>query len=264
MAIVVFFSIHYLLSIFSQTFFLHRYASHRMFTMSKVWERFFHFLTYVSQGASYLNPRAYALMHRLHHAYSDTERDPHSPTQFKNVMTMMVATKKRYDGLLNRMERIDERFKGGYPEWPLIDQLSNYRWPMLMWLAFYLAMYIGFADAAWQWLLLPIQFLMGPFHGAIVNWCGHKYGYRNFAVSDQSRNTLFFDVVCMGELFQNNHHRYCSDPNFAKRWFEIDPCFAVIRLLAFVGIIQWNKVEVPYEAEDADGELSWGAQSKEA
>ena len=29
-------------------------------------------------------------------------------------------------------------------------------------------------------LLLPVHFLMGPFHGAIVNWAGHKYGYRNF------------------------------------------------------------------------------------
>jgi len=31
---------------------------------------------------------------------------------------------------------------------------------------------------------------MGPIHGAIVNWAGHKYGYQNFDNGDRSRNTL--------------------------------------------------------------------------
>ena len=77
--IVIFFLLHWWGSVFMQTFYLHRYASHGMFTLTRGWERFFHFLTFVSQGSSFLVPRAYAWMHREHHAYSDTERDPHSP-----------------------------------------------------------------------------------------------------------------------------------------------------------------------------------------
>ena len=79
---------------------------------------------------------------------------------------------------------------------------------------------------------------MGPIHGAIVNWCGHKYGYANFDNGDNSRNTLVFDFVTMGELFQNNHHKYGSSPNFAVRWFELDPCYQVMRVLSAVGIIE--------------------------
>ena len=78
---------------------------------------------------------------------------------------------------------------------------------------------------------------MGPVHGAIVNWAGHKYGYQNFDNGDQSRNTLPFDVLTMGELFQNNHHRYATSPNFAARWFEIDPAWQVMKLLAWTGVI---------------------------
>ncbi len=73
MAIVIFFSAHWVVAAFFQSFFHHRYASHRMFTMGPRTERTFHFLTYLVQGPSYLSPRAYAVLHREHHAYSDTE-----------------------------------------------------------------------------------------------------------------------------------------------------------------------------------------------
>ena len=84
--ILTFFVGHWLSSVFCQTFFLHRYGAHRQFTMSKGWERFFHLLTYVSQGSSFLHPRAYAILHRMHHAYSDTEKDPHSPHFYSNAL----------------------------------------------------------------------------------------------------------------------------------------------------------------------------------
>jgi stearoyl-CoA desaturase (delta-9 desaturase) len=48
-----------------------------MFTMSKAWEKFFYILSWIFQGSSYLSPRAYGIMHRMHHAYADTEKDPH-------------------------------------------------------------------------------------------------------------------------------------------------------------------------------------------
>ena len=83
---------------------------------------------------------------------------------------------------------------------------------------------------------------MGPIHGAIVNWCGHRYGYRNFATNDDSRNMLVIDFLTAGELFQNNHHKLGKNPNFAVRWFEIDPAFQVMRVLGKLGIIELHAV----------------------
>jgi stearoyl-CoA desaturase (delta-9 desaturase) len=85
---------------------------------------------------------------------------------------------------------------------------------------------------------------MGPIHGAIVNWCGHKYGYSNFDNKDQSKNTTPFDFLMLGELFQNNHHKYPNSPNFAKRWFEIDPVYPFMRFLHWVRIIKLRKLSV--------------------
>ncbi|MCC6725804.1 MAG: acyl-CoA desaturase, partial [Saprospiraceae bacterium] len=84
MAILTFFLAHWFICLFFQTFFHHRYASHKMFTMNKFWERFFHLTSYMAQGSSYLIPSAYAVMHRMHHTFSDTEKDPHSPNFFKD------------------------------------------------------------------------------------------------------------------------------------------------------------------------------------
>ena len=88
---------------------------------------------------------------------------------------------------------------------------------------------------------MPVHFLMGPIHGSIVNWFGHWSGYRNFQTADESRNSLFIDVLTCGELYQNNHHRFPGDPNFAKRWFELDFSYPAIRCFARLGILQLRK-----------------------
>ena len=237
-AILTFFVAHWALSIFAQTFFHHRYGAHRMFEMSKGWEKFFHVFAFVAQGASYLEPRAYAILHREHHAYSDTQDDPHSPVWYKSLYQMMWATKIRYAGIRLRHITPEARFEGGYPYWPALDRFADSWFVRFSFGTAYTLFYFAFAPH-WAWLLLlPIHFLMGPIHGAIVNWCGHKYGYRNFASDDASRNTLPFDFLTAGELFQNNHHKFGMSPNFAVRWFELDPTYQVIKVLTWLRILK--------------------------
>ncbi len=257
-AILVFFGAHWLLSVFCQTFYLHRYAAHRMFSMSKGWERFFHAFTYLMQGSSFLSPRGYAILHRMHHAFSDTERDPHSPLNHSNVFTMMWATKHHYDDYAYYRVEPEPRFDGGVPEWPLIDRLGQSWVGRVAWGAGYTAFYLAFAPSAWWFLLLPAHFIMGPIHGAIVNWGGHSYGYTNFDNGDASKNTLVFDFLTLGELFQNNHHKFGMSPNFAARWFELDPTYQVMRVLNWLGVIQITskqRARYPAPARISAGEV---------
>lgn len=236
--VLVFFVAHWQISVFFQTFFLHRYGAHQQFTMTKGWERFFYLLTYLSQGSSFLSPRGYAILHRMHHAYSDTEKDPHSPLFFKNVFTMMLSTKKRYDAFAYYRETPEPRFDGHTPSWPLLEKLGQNWMARVAWGGLYTLFYLKFATTPWLFLLLPAHFIMGPIHGAIVNWCGHRYGYRNYESKDVSRNTLIFDFLTAGELFQNNHHEFPMSPNFAARRFELDPTYPVIVLLDKLGAIK--------------------------
>jgi stearoyl-CoA desaturase (Delta-9 desaturase) len=251
--ILAFFVVHWQLTVFAQTFFLHRYSAHKQFTMSPGWERFFYLFTYLVQGSSFLVPRGYAVLHRMHHAYSDTERDPHSPLNHSGLFTMMLATKHRYDDYAYERAEPEARFKGGYPEWSFIDRLGQSWAGRLAWMGVYTLFYLKFATSPWLYALLPVHFVMGPVHGAIVNWCGHKYGYRNFDNNDVSRNTLVFDFLTGGELFQNNHHKFAMAPNFAARWFEIDPTYWVIKVLAGLRIIDLGKPQkMRYPAERSE------------
>lgn len=241
-AIILFFVAHWYLSLFFQTFFLHRYASHASFTMNKVTERIFFVLTWIFQGSNYLSPFGYGVMHRMHHAYADTEKDPHSPKYDETIFKMMWKTKTIYSAIASKQMEVEKRFTDGVPDWPLFDKIAR-SWPSrIFWGALYVGFYAAFATEWWMWLLLPAQFLLSPIHGAIINWFAHKYGYRNYDVGDTSRNFLPVDFLMMGESYHNNHHKNGSRANFGGvRWHELDPTYLFISLFNKIGLIKLNR-----------------------
>jgi stearoyl-CoA desaturase (delta-9 desaturase) len=240
MAVLTFFVAHWFLSLFCQTFFLHRYGAHRMFVLSPRAERFFYLLTAISQGPSFLVPRAYAVLHRMHHAFSDTERDPHSPLVIRNPVRMMQHTERIYRGVLKRTAAVAPEVTADAPEWKALDDVAGSMVTRVLWGVPYLLFYLRFASSPWLYLFLPFHFQMGVIHGAIVNWCGHRYGYRNYRTRDGSRNALPIDFLMMGELYQNNHHRHPKEVNFAARWFEVDPAYPIIWFLKQMRIVRYE------------------------
>lgn len=212
-----------------------------MFTMSKGWEKTFFFFSWIMQGSAYLSPNTYGILHRQHHAYADTEEDPHSPKYDNNLMSMMWRTKNKYNDIFYGRDEADEQFTRGVAQWDAFDKFAN-RWSVrLSWIAAYTAFYYFFATEWWMWLFLPINILTSPLHGAVINWFAHKYGYVNFKVKDTSKNFLPLDVLMLGESYHNNHHGNSADPNFGHKWWEIDPVYPFIWLFDKVGIIQLKK-----------------------
>ncbi len=253
--IIPFFIAQWYLSLFFQTFFLHRYAAHAAFTMSKFTEKVFFVLTWIFQGSNYLSPYGYGVMHRMHHAFADTPSDPHSPKYDESLFKMMWKTKTIYSAIAAKKVIPEDRFVDGVPQWDAFDKFAR-SWPSrLFWGAIYFAIYWVYADALWLWLLLPLQWMFSPIHGAIINWFAHKYGYRNFKVGDTSRNFLPFDFLMMGESYHNNHHKYGSRANFGGiRWHEIDPTYQVIKLLNKLGVITMANQKKMTDAAKADAQ----------
>ena len=151
---------------------------------------------------------------------------------------MNLNTIKHYESVrLNKKDYSNYDFD--VPRWPLLEKLGDNWMVRLLFIGFYTSLYIEFATASWQYALLPIHFVMGPLHGSIVNWCGHRYGYTNDKKTiDNSKNTLPVDFLMMGELFQNNHHSKPTNLKFSRRWFEVDPGYIITKLLSKIKIIR--------------------------
>jgi stearoyl-CoA desaturase (delta-9 desaturase) len=210
-----------------------------MYLTNPFWEKTFYFLTWFFQGSSYLVPRAYAVMHRMHHAYSDTEQDPHTPHFFKDVWQMMLHTRRIYNSFVENRIALLEQFTREYlPVWKWMDKIGDNTLTRIAWVVFHVALYVYFAPAWYWYLLIPIHILMGPVRGAVVNWVGHKYGYSNFDNGDHSRNSERWGIFLMGELFQNNHHFYPKRAKFAVKKFDWDPTYFIVRILSKIKVIQ--------------------------
>ena len=168
---------------------LHRYFAHRSYTVNKFWHVF---LCLSSCLVCFGSPAGYPIIHRAHHAYTDTENDPHS---------------RKYLGFFNIM----------FFNWNL-NNLS-------MWAAFrdlhdpwvklthdyYTLVIIVFAAILFVIdPVLPLCYSIGT-AGAwlamgLVNTVCHSRGpttYRNHDTKDDSSNSYL--AVFVGE-WHNNHH----------------------------------------------------------
>lgn len=237
MIILFFFFAHWYLSLFFQTFFLHRYTSHKMFKMTPFWEKTFFLLTFIFQGSSFLHPAAYGVMHRKHHSHADTPEDPHSPVHLTNIISFNLSTVNEYRKLVNEFMS-GERKSDDVPRWYLLEKIGESVITRSGFILLYVLFYVEFATETWQYALLPFHVFMGSMHGFIVNWFGHKRGYRNFEdTKDNSKNTLPLDLLMMGELYQNNHHKRPNNMNFAVKWFELDLGYIATLILKKVKIV---------------------------
>jgi stearoyl-CoA desaturase (delta-9 desaturase) len=177
-------------------------------------------------------------MHRMHHAYADTDKDPHSPANFRNVFAMMWHSRAFYLRVDKGLMTLEKKFLRNLPEWRWFDKFAQSYFSRIPWVAAYVVIFILLAPSPWFFALLPVIILLGPVHGAIINWFAHKYGFVNFKLGNTSRNLLPVDVLMLGEAYHNDHHHAPSRANFGKRWFQVDPVYYIIKVFNRLRIVR--------------------------
>jgi stearoyl-CoA desaturase (delta-9 desaturase) len=224
----------YLLNILTITVGYHRGLAHKAVRLHPALRRA------VLVGGNWLtglDPKAWVVMHRLHHEHSDTPLDPHSPVNVGILgigMEQLRSYKRVIIGLL-RNEPAYTRYAKDL-DFPLNTLNSSGRWylPYVLHAVIGLALGLGIG-----WLLGAAYFLgvmSHPLQGGIVNSLGHAMGGRNFDTSDNSRNNHLAAWLIFGEGFQNNHHRYPGSASFSYRRHEIDMGYGACVLLEKLGL----------------------------
>jgi stearoyl-CoA desaturase (delta-9 desaturase) len=206
---------------------LHRYFAHRAFRTSRA----FQLILGVLAGAFFGDPVGFAGKHRLHHRYSDTPRDPHSPAEgaWHCWLGHLVA------------DRCGER-----EVLAAVPDLVRYR--ELMWLhrfswvpgiaaVLLTAVFGGYRVVAAGYAL---AWCVMAFHGpALVNYFCHRVGRRRYEIPDRSTNNVLLGVLLLGEGWHNNHHRFPRAARAGFRWYEIDLIFYGLKLLSWLGLV-WD------------------------
>jgi fatty-acid desaturase len=206
----------YVLNILGIWMTLHRYYSHKSFELNPVFKWIFSAIALLAGRGSILG---WVYLHRLHHAYSDQEKDPHSPHNLGYKMFGFGHMKKQEGEMKIFLVK----------ELMTQDQLFIHKWYMLLLLP--IIAVIGILDLQflyWAWIVpaMLIQLSTSNF-----NYFGHKFGYRNYETKDQSRNNAWLFPIILGEAWHNNHHGDAKNFSTRYKFWEIDPLEWVIKLV---------------------------------
>jgi stearoyl-CoA desaturase (delta-9 desaturase) len=219
----------------------HRLLTHTSFSTYKP-VRFI--LAFFGTLAGEGSPSSWVANHRLHHALSDQEGDPHSPNDgswWSHIFWLAYRT-----------DNGDE--KGHFEHWvPDLDRDAGLRFLDAAFLPINIVfaaalMGLGYAIGGWDlalsWLVWGtcVRMVMVLHSTWLVNSASHMWGYRNYEIKDKSRNNWWVALITYGEGWHNNHHAYPRMANHGHRWWEIDITFRTIRLLQALGLA-WNVVD---------------------
>lgn len=202
----------------------HRYFSHRSYTMGRVMQ---FLMAFGGTTCAQKGPLWWASHHRMHHKFSDTERDVHSPKDGMWWSHVGWIVSSKYDD--TEWKWIKDFAK--YPELRLLNTFHLVP-PIMLGVAVYL---VGGWSMLFCGFFLSTVFL---YHGTFsINSLMHVFGKRRYATKDTSRNSLLLALVTLGEGWHNNHHYYQSSTNQGFYWWEIDISYYILRMLSWVGLV---------------------------
>lgn len=220
----------WLVSGLGMTFGWHRLLTHASFRTFNVVK---YFSTLCGCLALQGSPFEWVGIHRLHHRDTDRERDPHSPTH-----SLLWA---HFGWSLFRIRQYAESTR-------CIADLRGDRvlvWIDRLWLLPSFLLAVGlFWIGSWPWVLWGICVrTVALWHSTwLVNSVAHRWGYRNFATRDNSRNNWFVALITFGEGWHNNHHAQQRSAAHGMKWWEVDLTYGMIVLLRRLHLV-WDVIE---------------------
>ena len=217
----------------------HRLLTHRSYKVPKFVE---YFLVTCATMSLEGGPIQWVVTHRIHHANSDREGDPHTPRDggwWAHIGWILWGT------VQNHTETTIARYapdlmKDRYYRW-----LARFYYVPLTVVGVLLFVFGGWGVLLWGVFLRLTVTLHTTW---LVNSATHLWGRTRFETGDNSRNSWWVALLTFGEGWHNNHHAYPTSARHGLRWYEIDLNWLGIRALQFLGLahsikrVRFNRV----------------------
>jgi beta-carotene hydroxylase len=238
---------------YSMGIFHHMYFSHSSFKAHPALENLGALLGTLTWRGPMAAPLRYVALHRVHHAYSDREADPHSPVH--GIFHALLGWNWNFAPVFADQEQ--------YLRWSGPHRKNTF--------LLFLDRHVHLMQAAWALVLFLVGGTIGFFtqgnfdlenaagvmvYGVFaktlfviylansVDVINHGPGYRNYETSDQSTNSFLMAMVHLGGAvsWHNNHHAKQQFFTVKKRWWEFDVHHMWLRALEKVGLVSDIKV----------------------
>ncbi len=206
----------------------HRLLTHRGFKTPKWLE---YLLAFCGTFALQAGALSWVTTHRLHHAFTDTDNDPHSPRNgifWSHVGWVFRGTAQEHD-LATHQRYSPDLMKDRF--YPALDKY--YAVPTIVLAA------VLFAVGGWSMVLWGVflRTVWGWHCTWLVNSATHLWGSRRFETRDDSRNNFLVAILTWGEGWHNNHHAYPRSARHGLNWKELDINWIELRIMEKLGLI---------------------------
>ncbi len=219
----------------------HRLWSHASYKVNKVVE---FILILVSAGTLQGPAIAWASDHRFHHAFADTNRDPHTPLKYKSNKLKGFLWAHIGWMLVGEMtiKNIDKATAASLGKNKLLVFQLKYYGRLAIFMNTVVPAFIGYfcgnhdiqsacAGLIFMGLGRAIQQQMT----FCVNSVCHVVGNRKYA-NDSSGDVWWLFFLLLGENWHNFHHAFGNDYRNGHKWYHFDVHKWLIALLAKVGL----------------------------
>lgn len=206
----------------------HRLLTHRGFKAPKWLEYFLSFCGTLGLQSGAIN---WVTTHRLHHAFTETDEDPHSPRNgtYWAHMGWIFRGKAQNQDEATQLRYAPDLMKDKVHVW-----MSNYYWVTPVVAAVILYAIGDFSMVLWGVFLRQV---IGWHSTWLVNSATHLWGSRRFETRDDSRNNGLIAALTFGEGWHNNHHAHPRSAKHGLTWYEFDVNWLQIKFLEKIGLV---------------------------
>jgi fatty-acid desaturase len=220
----------------------HRLLTHRGFTASKWMTRF---LATCATLAVQSGPISWVTTHRIHHAFTDLEKDPHSPRN--GVWWSHIGW--IFEGVAQlQPESVRRKYSPDLMKDPYLVFIDKYYWVTTVVVAAALYAIGGFSMVVWA---VFVRVVVSWHFTWLVNSATHLWGSRRFDTRDDSRNNGLVALVTFGEGWHNNHHAIPRSARHGLTAREIDVNWIQLKAMEKLGLIS-DLYGYELEAESQD------------
>lgn len=205
----------------------HRLLTHRGFKSPRWLERL---LAAFGTLALQSGPVSWVTTHRIHHAFTETDKDPHSPE--KGLYWAHIGWIFRGAGNTPTRETMD-RYSPDLVKDPVLMVLDKAYWATTILLAVGLYFTLGMPAVLWGVFLRTV---IGWHFTWLVNSVTHTWGSRRFETRDSSTNNFIVGILAFGEGWHNNHHAHPRSARHGLTWKEFDINWIQINILKALGL----------------------------